>query len=260
MTKTRRALLITLYGLLSAIALLATYLLATYLPRQDGESLTVTVPSLVGSVYAADDGRLPSEWYDVTFDYRADAQSEAGTVLLQYPPALSERRVIPSRSRCALRLTLSTGAAQFTIPSLVGASAREAEVLLRSHGLIVRTVSRTRSDLSSGQVIASEPAEGTVVREGEVVTLTVSEAKTTRTVRVPDVVGQTLAQANGALALRGLRPREVTYERSSAPAGTVISQRPLSGTLVPTGTEAALTVSEGGASEAEQEMSMEEQE
>jgi beta-lactam-binding protein with PASTA domain len=54
-----------------------------------------------------------------------------------------------------------------------------------------------------------------------------------------------VAKANGTLALRGLVTREVTYAPSAEPRGTVISQQPISGTLVPSGTRASLTLSDG---------------
>jgi serine/threonine-protein kinase len=134
----------------------------------------------------------------------------------------------------------------------VGKSGKEMSICLQAQGLIVRIEQETRSDLLPGQVIAMRPPEGTVVCAGEVVTLTVSRALTKKTVRVPDVVGSEAALANNALVLRGLKPDAPEYEYSaSIPGGCVISQRPLSGTLVPTGSSAHLVISLGGEQEEE---------
>lgn len=245
MNRTNRALLAAIFCCFSVCTLCATVLLSRYLPQTDASSVEVELPSLVGTTYAEDDERLPPSLYEVVFDYRSDASCAPGTVLSQQPAAASVRRVIPDRSRCLVRVTLSTGAAEFTVPPLIGKSARESAVLLRSHGLIVRTQAVTRNDLSPGQVVTVEPAEGTVMREGEIITLTESTVTTKRTLRVPSVVGSDVAAANSALVLRGLRPTEPTYVPSAEPRGTVISQQPLGGTLVPAGTRASLTVSDG---------------
>lgn len=258
MRRTTRTYLTVIFGFFSVICLTATFLLARYLPRTDAQSVTVELPALVGTVYTEDDERLPASLYEVIFDYRSDATSAPGTVLRQDPAPASARRVIPDRSRCTLRLTLSTGAASYTIPPLIGKSAREVALTMQGAGLIVKRKTVTRNDLSPGQIVSVSPAEGTVMHEGEVVTLTESTQTTRRTVRVPDVVGADAATANSTLVLRGLRPAEPRYEYSTDhPAGTVISQTPTAGTLVPSGTTATLTVSKGGAAEQELEMELE---
>ena len=253
--KLRRALLVTIFTLFSMLSLLATYLIATYLPYTSGDSLTVTLPSLVGTTLAENDERLPRDLYEVAYEYRSDATSEPGTVLSQQPAAEAVRRVIPGREPCVIRLTISTGAAEYTLPAMIGKNAHEMLLLLRSQGLIVHLQQKLRNDLSPGQVIAVDPPEGTVVREGEVVTLTESQVSTKKTVRTPDVVGIEHALANNALVLRGLRPAEASYEYSpDVPPGCVISQRPLPDTLVPSGSSASLVISRGGAAEEELEL------
>ena len=257
MRRTNRALLIAIFCAFSVAALSATYLVAVYLPRTDADSVEVELPPLVGTAYAEDDDRLPRTLYDVVFDYRTDAATAPGTVLLQDPVPGSVRRVIPDRSRCVVRLTISTGAATTTLAHLIGTSARETALQLRAKGLIVRLDKVTRNDLSPGQVVAVSPPEGTVVREGEVVTLTESEVTTRRVLRVPDVLGSPAAAANATLVLRGLRPTEPIYQPSVEPPGTVIAQIPLPGTLVVSGRSATLTLSAGGLSAADEELEME---
>jgi serine/threonine-protein kinase len=258
MRRTTRVLCTSIFCFFSVSCLAATYILARYLPRTDKDSVVVELPDLVGTLYAEDDGRLSPSLYEPVFDYRSDAASEPGTVLLQDPAPFAVRRVIPDRSRCTLRLTLSTGAANYTIPPLIGKSAREAAVTLQGAGLIVKRQSVVRNDLSPGQIVSVFPAEGTVVHEGEVVTLTESTVTTRRVVRVPDVIGSDAASANSTLVLRDLRPDEPRHEYSAEhPTGSVISQIPTAGTLVPSGTRATVTVSRGGAAEQELEMEAE---
>ena len=258
MRRTTRTYLTVIFCFFSVICLTATLVLARYLPRTDADSVTVELPALVGTLYAEDDERLPSSLYEIVFDYRSDASTAPGTVLRQHPAPASSRRVIPDHSRCTLRLTLSTGARVVTLSGLIGKNAHETALKLQSEGLIVKRQTVTRNDLAPGQIVSVSPAEGTVLHEGEVVTLTESTVTTRRVVRVPDVVGADVAQANSALVLRGLRPREVQYEYSAEHGiGSVISQSPTAGTLVPFGTAATLTVSRGGMAEQELELETE---
>ena len=258
MPRKTRTYLTVIFCFFSVICLTAAFVLARYLPRTDADSVVVELPALIGTVYAENDERLSPSLYEVVFDYRPDASSEPGTILVQDPAPAASRRVIPDCARCTLRLTLSTGAASYTIPHLIGKSAREAAVAMQGAGLIVKRQSVVRNDLSPGQIVSVLPAEGTTLHEGEVVTLTESTVTTLRTVRVPDVIGSDAAAANSALVLRGLKPSEPRYEYSAEhDVGKVISQTPTAGTLVPFGTKATVTLSRGGAAEQELEMEME---
>lgn len=254
-----RRLLIFLFVVFSLGTLLLVYLLSTYLPRRDGEAQEITLPDLVGTVLVENDERLPASHYEIIYDYRPDASHEIGTVLSQDPASGARRRVIPGRAPCVLRLVVSTGAAQYTLPTVMGKSEQEVAGLLKSWGLQVRTSTAVRNDLSPGQVIGMDPPEGVVVREGEAVTLTISTVTTHKVVRVPNVIDTELSLANNALILRGLKPDAPEHEYSATvPPGCVISQRPLSGTLVPAGSSAHLVISLGGAQEEEMMLESEE--
>lgn len=246
-SRLRRVLWWSIAGLSAAILVLIGYLWVRFLPFADRNSQQLTVPELEGSVLADGDERIDASLFDVTYVYRQDDATPPGTVLRQSPAPGARRRVIPGKARCALRLTVSTGADSLTLPDLTGTNARETTLMLRSHGLRVQTESVTRPDLSDGQVVETSPAAGITVHAGETVTLKVSHPLTVRTVKVPDTVGMQLPYANAAMVLRGLRPGGAESCASPLPAGTVISQRPLAGTLVPAGTVATLIISDGSA-------------
>ncbi len=244
--KTTKALLITIYFLLCALTITFLCLTATYLPAADAQLRRVTVPNLVGVPSVQTENTLPSDLFEITYDYRADTSAPVGTVLSQFPPAGSTRRVLPRTGRCQVRLTISTGPARYTIPRLIGQSARTAKIDLRAHGITVRLVERIRADLPDGQILSSHPTEGATVSEGETVILTVVKAPVARSLRVPDVVGVPQPVANGVLILRGLTPTASNYVYSdTVPAGDVVAQIPLPDTLVPAGTTATLTISLG---------------
>lgn len=226
-------------------ALLGVWLMATFLPPMPEGTEDVTVPQLLGEVYVGVDERLSADIYDVTVDYRTDGAAEKGTVLAQSPSAGAIRRVVPGKRRCALHLTLSAGEARVTLPDVIGQSAATAALQLQEKGLIVTREKRRSTQYSPGQVIEMRPAPGSLVRPGEAVTLVESTVATVRTLTVPDVVGLDAATAAARLRGAGLIPDATLYAPSAQPEGTVISQYPLSGTLVTAGMRATLTLSDG---------------
>jgi hypothetical protein len=92
-------------------------------------------------------------------------------------------------------------------------------------------------------VISENPLAGTNVGYGSAVNLTVS---TGPPVSVPNVVGLTQAGATGALTGAGLTVGTVsTASSATVPSGSVISENPLAGTGVTSGSAVNLTISTG---------------
>jgi hypothetical protein len=90
---------------------------------------------------------------------------------------------------------------------------------------------------------------GTIVARGSAVALVVSSGSAS--VTVPNVVSMTQGNATSALVAAGLTLGTVTTAASATvPAGSVISQNPLAGTLVAPGSADALVVSSGAAAAA----------
>lgn len=241
----RRVLWTLCFLLLCSIAACLLWLTLTYFPPLGSDTLQLTVPSLIGTSLSDWETVLPDAYYDLTVIPRHDTDAPVGTILGQLPSPGATRRVVPDQSRIPLRLTVSCGKRSLVLPNLIGTDVRETEIMLREAGLHVRVLEQTRTDLRAGQVIATDPTEGTELHEGELVTLTKSIAVTTRTVQVPDTVGMIEQYANTALVLRGLRPTKTQYAPSALPKDTVISQRPLGGTTVTVGTAVTVTLSDG---------------
>lgn len=131
------------------------------------------------------------------------------------------------------------------VPDVVGELLAVAQDELTSFGLVAGTVTYVYDgDVSAGVVISQSPVGGTVVAEGSAVDLVVSLGFAPIT--VPDVVGQTFANAQDAIIAAGLTVGAVTTQISTlVPAGTVISQELTPGSVVPYGTPMAIVVSLG---------------
>ena len=139
-----------------------------------------------------------------------------------------------------VRLLVSNGPEQVTVPDVIGLSRESAESRLRDEGLSV-AVEEQESDETEGDVIAQNPGGGAEIPRGEPVTITVSTGRPQ--IDVPDVIGQTEERAAGTISAAGLNP--VTQERTvtdPSQDGVVIEQRPGAGTSVDQGDQVTLVI------------------
>ena len=139
----------------------------------------------------------------------------------------------------------SGGAAQVSVPNVVGDTQAAATTAITGAKLTVGTVTQASSaTVSSGAVISETPAAGTSAASGSSVALVVSTGPAT--VTVPNVVGDMHAAATTALTGAGLMVGTVTQQPSSSVAsGDVISENPAAATSVAKGSAVALVVSSG---------------
>ena len=135
------------------------------------------------------------------------------------------------------------GAPEVTVPSVVGADRESATSELEALGLTVDARDEP-SDEPSGQVIDQDPGEGTTVREGDEVTLTVSSGPAD--VSVPNIIGMTRDEATQALEDVGLTVGDVTEEDSAEQAANrVIDLSPGVSETVSKGESVDLVVASG---------------
>ena len=203
---------------------------------------SVTVPDTVGMLY--------SELGDLGADFSISVVSvnnpsfPDGTVISQSPPAGVERRIYEDTGPCKLTLTVSKSTLLTVPDNLLGISERDALLSLKNAG-ISYTVNKIYSDAAAGSVISVTPKSGTVISDGEAVTLTVSLGKRIDTVFMPDLMGLSESEAAEQLELLGLKLKNVVYIQSSQKAGTVTAQSIIKGTSVSKGTAVSLSVSIG---------------
>ena len=139
-----------------------------------------------------------------------------------------------------VRLLVSNGPEQVTVPDVIGLSRESAEDRLRDEGLSV-SVEETESDEPEGDVISQDPGGGAEVSRGATVTITVSTGRPQ--VDVPDVIGESEESAVSRINSAGLNP--VTQERTVTDPtqdGVVIEQRPGAGTAVDQGDQVTLVI------------------
>ena len=108
-----------------------------------------------------------------------------------------------------------------TVPLLVGKSTVEAVSEAENLGLVVQ-IEPAASTLPEGRVLAQSPQQGAELRKGQIIVLQVSRGGELHA--VPDVRGQTLADAQATIKAQGFSLGDVIrIHDGSTPAGNVIA-------------------------------------
>ena len=138
-----------------------------------------------------------------------------------------------------------TQRADTKVPAVAGLTETAAVRELRTDGFTVRQASAVNDNtVRAGSVVRTVPAIGTKVRKGSAITLVPSAGP--RTIKVPDVSGRQLSDAESALRNDGLTVGQVRkVASSSVDAGMVVSTSPAAGRLWPQPKPVTISVSEG---------------
>jgi len=118
------------------------------------------------------------------------------------------------------------------VPTVAGRSVGIANNMLAQVGLEGRVAERRFSPRPQDEVLSQTPAAGARLPEGDRVELVVSAG--TEELVMPDVIGDGIALARGAVEARGL-VLDIQSVPSDEPSGTVISTTPAAGTVVRSG-------------------------
>ncbi|MEM7612367.1 MAG: PASTA domain-containing protein [Pseudomonadota bacterium] len=194
------------------------------LTQADAETAITGAQLTVGEITEANDFNVP-----------------AGSVISQDPGAGTNVPVGAS-----VDLVISIGPPTVVTPNVVGQSQANATMTLDAAELVVGNVMQQESvSVPAGDVISQNPTAGTVAIVGSSVNLVVSSGPPPMVI-VPDVVGQTEAQATSALTGAGLNVGTVTEQNDNTiPDGSIISQNPVGGASVMAGSAVSLVRSIG---------------
>ncbi len=140
-----------------------------------------------------------------------------------------------------VRIDVSSGKPEVTIPSVVGQTTEDAVAELTRAGLVAQVV-EVNSDRDQGTVTAQSPSAGTVVVEDTQVRINVSKGP--RPVTVPNVVGLPYDQAASELQRAGFGVARLDVDSDQA-AGIVTDQEPNGGSEGSKGSTVTVSVSRG---------------
>jgi tRNA A-37 threonylcarbamoyl transferase component Bud32 len=124
-----------------------------------------------------------------------------------------------------------TASARLIVPYLVRYPEATARAVLIQRGFAVAGQVKRQSDrrIQAGSVVATDPPAGAEAEPGQAIVLIISSGS--EGLQVPLVVGQQVLDARRYLVSLGFRVSTKAV-RSNQPAGTVVGQDPLGGTLV----------------------------
>ena len=130
------------------------------------------------------------------------------------------------------------------MPDVLGKKFQEAKVFLNNMQLDLKYIQNTdySDKYPEGEVMATQPAKGEPLREGDTVVLTVSKGPK---LLMPNFVGKTIEEAALTAESMGLIVKDHVLQFSSKPAGTVLEQSLAVGAEIKAGDEVTFTVSQG---------------
>ena len=164
---------------------------------------------------------------------------ELGLIIRQDPEAGEK-----VEEASAVNIVVSLGVAQVAVPDLTNLPEAAAIDALATANLDYdRSVDEFSGEIAKGLVIRTEPVLGTAVPKGTRVVLFVSQG--VEQVKVPDVVGKTLAEAKAAIEGIGLVVATTESFSDGVAKGSVISQRPDPNVVYETGSTVTLDISKG---------------
>jgi len=201
------------------------------------ENLMVEVPQVVNMQVKDAEAKLKAEAYQVEFRQETSADVATGVVLRQIPEAGAKRR-----KGSTVKIVISQGAEQHTMPDLIGMSLIKAEQTLDEIGMKIGKIERRyNNSYKIGAITEQEPRGGEKTSEGVLVNIVLNEG----TKKIPELVGKQLSEAERLVRQLGLRVGEIRRVNSFEPKGTVIASYPETGTMLPNYYPVQLTVSSG---------------
>jgi serine/threonine-protein kinase len=208
------------YALLG-LAVLAVFVIAALIARSvfDGSGgADVAVPDVTG--LTVPDAKAALEAEQLTLGTETPKASDTipeGSIIDQSPESGTQ-----VKEGGAVSVTVSTGADEAVVPSLVGLSLDEARQALNQAGLEMGQTDPVASDETRNTVVRVSPKEGETVPAGSKVDLKYASGNN----KVPDVVGQDEATARNLLEQAGFTVATREEESADEPEGSVIRQTP----------------------------------
>ena len=138
---------------------------------------------------------------------------------------------------------LLTGKDKVDVPNVVGGPQAESELKLKRMGLTTDVTLKESDSAPKGTVTGQDPAGGSRVPKGSVVTLTVSAGP--GTARVPELQGQPRSEARKQLTDLGFDVAEEQEASDTIGENRVIGTRPVAGQELDKGTRVVLVLSTG---------------
>jgi serine/threonine-protein kinase len=216
-----RKVLIAVLGLILFILLLDNVIMPWYVSSPE-----TNVPEVVGMQLEEATNLLETEGFKpLISDTSYGLKLPVGAIFMQKPEAgevVKEGRTI--------YLFVSGGEKVISVPLLKGKSIVDAKFALERIGLKLGRIERIPSSQPEDMIFDQQFAEGTLLKQGEIVGVTVSAGRGGGEIIVPDLIGKSLSEAKKILSDSSLVIGKINYQPSSTLLpNTILDQYPSSG-------------------------------
>lgn len=228
------------FGILILIILILDFVL---IPLYVNEP-EVSVPNVIGmseieAFKTLEDGGFEPVISDTSYG----VSLPVGRIFLQKPEA--DKIVKEGRK---IYLFISGGDQVITVPSLIGKNITDARLALARVGLKIGKIDEAASIQPKDMIFDQQFAEGTRLRKGQSVGVTVSIGKGGGDIVVPDLIGKSLTEARRILSDSSLSVGKINYQISSTLLpNTVLDQYPAPGNRLNSNNSVDLFITKEGA-------------
>ena len=171
---------------------------------------------------------------------RFDQKYRRNQVIFQKPNAGTVVKV----NRC-IYLTISGGEPLLKMPSLISKTLRDAQVTLVKLGLTVGKIDSVESEFPENTIVEQQYFEGRELAAGTTVNLKVSIGPKVGMIRVPNILGKSIIEAEEILRSNYLKIGNKTFIHSpTLLPNTIVDQQPSENTLLSNGDSVDVVISQ----------------
>lgn len=225
-------------AIVAGIGIMAFILSSNQNEPTETETVTATVPNVLGLDQDAATQELQNADLRVEFSRVANSEVAAGQVFDQDPPG--ETTVDPGST---VTISVSTGTAPRTIPNVRDIQFEAGVQQLEAQGFVVERRNVPNDSVRAGQIIDQNPPPNEQRRPGSLVILDVSSGPSTAT--VPEVAAFTIEAAIESLERSGFRVVQEGVLSDEVSVGFVVGTEPPNGSSLRKGETVVLQISEG---------------
>lgn len=197
----------------------------------------VVVPSVVGQSFDDASETLTGDKYQFKVEKKEKVSGEDPGTVLEQDPVLGAQ----VEKGTTVTLTVAKAEAKSTVPDVSGKSCDDAKAQMQQNNLVGNCTEVATTDTNlNGKVVATSPTAGTQVDKNSSVNIQIGKVSQTQ---VPNVVGQTVANAKQILQQNGFTNIQFADNSDQGDNAIVTQQDPGSGNQVddPGNTQITLT-------------------
>lgn len=200
---------------------------------------TLTAPDLLGMTFDEAEEKLAGMGLKIENKGEVSSDEYDEDQIANQDPIAGEK----VKEGDTIGVVISNGKGNIDVPSVVGKSESEAVSTLDDAGFKPDKTYSYSDSVEAGDVISQNPVSGSKAKEGDVVTLVISQGK--EAVTVPDVYTTYKSEAQAKQELSAFNVSVKTSYSDTYPEGIVMAQSIEPGKQVEKGTAITITISQG---------------